>query len=434
LATGVLLMSMGPALARYHDRGATVLATLGKRELTERDFRHYVRQFALTDSEQDLDTTSPTRTALLRRYLDAVALEAKARQLGLEQRPEYRAAMALLEVKLLAHFHVEQHRDTLQNVTPVTPAQLAAEYDAHPEQFQQPPKFSARELLVLVKGNPAFPERGLSDAAAKRRAQQALTELRRGLGWENVTARYSDDLATRDRGGLVSDAEFGHRSAAVEAALRQQPLGVPGELLRTELGYHVVQVLSRQLTPQRLPLDAVRLELEQRCLERQREERHDAYLREARAAVGLQRLPDAERAGGLLEHSPLPEDAALAHLGQRTLTEADFRWFVRDAVLPSRRRVALAEPGARGRLLQTFLDQEVLAELARREGVPATSQWRRALREAQESLRADFVRQAEPEPPMTCSASAADRLAATESYLERLRQSVGLRQRVPSEE
>jgi hypothetical protein len=57
-------------------------------------------------------------------------------------------------------------------------------YEEHKSEYTRAPSFSARQVLVYVRGNPAFPERGLPESQARSKAQPALKRLRAGQSWD----------------------------------------------------------------------------------------------------------------------------------------------------------------------------------------------------------------------------------------------------------
>jgi peptidyl-prolyl cis-trans isomerase SurA len=113
--------------------------------------------------------------------------------------------------------------------------ELVKYYESHPDQFQRTGESRIRHLLVAVT-----PER---DAArAKARAEEALGKIRVGTSFSTVAVEYSDAPA----GG---DAEFltvhkGDLAPEIEAAAFSNPAGWLGEPIRTDAGWHLVQVVE----------------------------------------------------------------------------------------------------------------------------------------------------------------------------------------------
>jgi parvulin-like peptidyl-prolyl isomerase len=103
-------------------------------------------------------------------------------------------------------------------------------YDAHQDQFQRAsPEVKARHILLASH----------RDANARRQA------LKRGEDFAEVAREHSRDIDTRYRGG-----DLGYFSQADEPALwaasREMPLDNISKPVRTEYGYHLIQILERE--------------------------------------------------------------------------------------------------------------------------------------------------------------------------------------------
>jgi peptidyl-prolyl cis-trans isomerase SurA len=80
----------------------------------------------------------------------------------------------------------------------------------------------------------------------RKRAQAVQDEITKGLPLEQAAKKYSDDDKSRDNGGLLpkfGPGELGDRS--FEKVAFTLPIGQISSPLRTNLGYHIIQVVSR---------------------------------------------------------------------------------------------------------------------------------------------------------------------------------------------
>lgn len=120
-------------------------------------------------------------------------------------------------------------------------------------------------------------------------AQQILSQVQAGADFVTLARTYSQDTSTRDTGG---DLEFFPQGVLTsqevsDAAFALQPGQVSG-VIKSELGYHIVQVVERvpdmEVTPENMRLlqnKAVRM-----------------WLEALRAAADIQRFVPATTAGG----------------------------------------------------------------------------------------------------------------------------------------
>jgi hypothetical protein len=421
--------SLAPALILLLAAGdpAAPLATLGATPIREADFQAHLAATRSPEEAAAIARDPAARREALEAYLDGVALAARGRQLGVDRAPRLLKARELAEQRLLAELAAEHHRERLRGA-PVTEAELRREHALRGAALAPEPCFTARQLLVYVAGNPAFPERGRPEAEARARAEEALWRLRAGEGWSAVAGAWSDEPGARERGGLVRDASFDRVAPEVAQAARSQPLGRPGPVFRSALGYHVLQVEARVTGRTAPPFEQVRALLAERLAGERAARAREAFLAAARAEVGFRLREAGRRDAPLLGAGAVDPAAPLAEVDGEEVREADFRWFVEDAFLPGQRTAAGSRPGARRSLLAAYLDLRVLAAKARREGLHRGEPFARRRAAIEEGLLREFTEaQDGGGPPGQCSAGGPGRPAARRAYLDRLRTEVGLR-------
>ncbi|MFH1143144.1 MAG: peptidylprolyl isomerase [Candidatus Eisenbacteria bacterium] len=127
-------------------------------------------------------------------------------------------------------------RDTLQ----VDPREIQAYYDEHPTYFDTT-EVHARHVLIAV--GPAAPPESI--AAAQELADRVCAEARAGADFAELAARYSD-CPSKGQGG---DLGYFRRAQMVptfsETAFALAP-GAISDPVRTEFGFHVIQVQDRR--------------------------------------------------------------------------------------------------------------------------------------------------------------------------------------------
>lgn len=109
-------------------------------------------------------------------------------------------------------------------------SEIASYFAKNRELFNQPEQVHARHILV---DSPA--------TAAKVEA-----DLKGGAKFEDEAAKYSKDPSTKDRGGDLGF--FGRKQMvpAFESAAFSQPIGVVGQPVKSQFGYHIIEVLERK--------------------------------------------------------------------------------------------------------------------------------------------------------------------------------------------
>jgi parvulin-like peptidyl-prolyl isomerase len=404
------------------------LAALGKRVLREADFQRYLQQVYSPEQAEEINRNSSDRQNAIEEYLDSVAIAAKARRAGIDQETRFKKALELMEVKTLSHLVTERYRDRILRSSQVSPEEVKTYYEQHKHEFTEEPRFTAHHLLVYVRGNPAFPEKGLGDAEARAKAKAALAQLRAGKSWDAVAKTYSDDVGTSQKEGLIRDGQFGYFAPEVERAVRMQELGKPGEVVKTVFGYHVLQVEDRITEKVPRPFEQVKEMLTDRLSQQRSREARKAFMTPIWEEVGFKLREAGTRDGFLLDENAVAPEEVLAEVGGKNVLESDFRWFLKDALIPQQRMSAYSRPGARQGMLSSFLDMLVLEAKARKDGLDKTPDFvnRRVVME--EKLLSEFM-QARDKAGLFCQCGNTDeeRRSAQRDYFERVRAEVGLK-------
>jgi len=402
------------------------LATLGKRLIGEADFQRHLAGALSAEQRAAITQDAGKRQVALQKFLDGEAVLEKARQEGIPREPRFMKAVELMEMKSLAKLMTDRNRDAILHNSEVTAAEVQARYDAHKNELLVEARFTFRQVLVYVQGNPAFPDKGMTDAKARAKATKALAELRRGRAWEAVVKAYSDDVGSNGK-GLIRDGHFGYFAKEVESAIRTQPLGQPGQPFRSIFGYHVIEMVDRTLDGQPKPLDEVKAILEAQLRDERAAGARASFMAPIQEEIGLHITKAGKSEASLLDRDAVPTDAVLATVGNRQVSESDFQWFLKDAWMPGQRMAAYSRPGARQGMLRSFLDMLVLEAKARKDGLEQSSGFQHARGEMEERLLLEFMQERDKTGPgCDCGNTEDERRATLRRYFDRTRAEVGL--------
>ena len=151
-----------------------------------------------------------------------------------------RYAQAVPEERTIAYFAFTANQ--IPGGVP-QPSQQAIQqyYDAHMSDYSVPEEARSRHILIAVPENAD----AKTDAAAKAKAEMILKQLQAGGSWADLAKKYSDDPGSKDSGGELGPAERGKMVPAFDHAIFTQKIG-DIEIVRTNFGYHIVQVEERQ--------------------------------------------------------------------------------------------------------------------------------------------------------------------------------------------
>lgn len=139
-------------------------------------------------------------------------------------------------------------------------------------------KVAVRQVLVSLKatrrrlGGPAATAAAV-DVAARARAERLRKRLANGAEWTDVLGE-SDDRSTRsllrdpgrrDRAGFLDGYNYRRYGPSFAAVVRGLDVGAVSDPVKTDTGYHVVLVVSREVTRLKDALAGLREELRARA-------------------------------------------------------------------------------------------------------------------------------------------------------------------------
>jgi parvulin-like peptidyl-prolyl isomerase len=134
----------------------------------------------------------------------------------------------------------------LQKTPTPTEDQIKAYYEENKNKFKGKDSATARHILVAVRKNEKETDK-LTDEEARIKIAKAKAELTGGKSWEEVAKEYSDDPGSKENGGKYENFNPAQMVPEFAEAVRNQELGVIGEPIKTQYGYHIILVESRKI-------------------------------------------------------------------------------------------------------------------------------------------------------------------------------------------
>jgi parvulin-like peptidyl-prolyl isomerase len=118
----------------------------------------------------------------------------------------------------------------------LTRAEVERWHRQHLEKYSAPELVRASHILISpVNASPA------ADRAARTRADSLLSRIRAGESFSGLAARFSDDPATKDKGGDLGVFARGTMLQAFEDAAFAMHEGDLAGPVKTEVGYHIIR-------------------------------------------------------------------------------------------------------------------------------------------------------------------------------------------------
>ena len=155
---------------------------------------------------------------------------------------------------------------------PIERPDLVEFYQSHPDKFGVAAKVKWQQIQISVT-----PE--LSKLAAKKKLEEAIAELNRGVRFEKVAIKYSDGPTAKEGGGWDWMEAGNLADVKLEQKLFSMPLNKLSEIHETPDSICVVRILDRQAEG-RQPFEEVQEEIRATLVEEQNKNRPKKLLKE----------------------------------------------------------------------------------------------------------------------------------------------------------
>jgi peptidyl-prolyl cis-trans isomerase D len=143
---------------------------------------------------------------------------------------------------------VNQVRQGLQ----ISDDQLKAQYQQNIQQYQVPNRVHVEHILLMTVGK--------TDAEVeeiKKKAQDILSQAKKGSNFEDLAKKYSEDPGTKDKGGDLGWIVQGQTVAEFEKAAFSLPKGSISDLVKTQYGFHILKIMDKEAAHTK-PFDEVK--------------------------------------------------------------------------------------------------------------------------------------------------------------------------------
>jgi foldase protein PrsA len=120
--------------------------------------------------------------------------------------------------------------------------EIKAEYNKNPSDFNI---VTVRHILIGTV-DPQTQQPLKSDEEALKIANEVKAKLDKGGDWNQLAKQYSTDPGSKDKGGLYEKQTAGAWDPAFKKAANTQEIGKIGQPVKSQFGYHVMKVESRE--------------------------------------------------------------------------------------------------------------------------------------------------------------------------------------------
>jgi peptidyl-prolyl cis-trans isomerase D len=180
-------------------------------------------------------------------------LEAKITPADAEIKAEYEKNKSKYQVPerravRYALLDTNQLRQTVQIPEDV----LKKQYQDNIHQYEVPNQVHVQHILFKTVG-----QSDAEVAETKKKAEDVLKQARKGVKFDELAKKYSEDPGSKDKGGDLGWIRQGQTVPEFEKEAFSLALDQISDLVRTQYGFHIIKVLDKQ-TAHTKPFDEVR--------------------------------------------------------------------------------------------------------------------------------------------------------------------------------
>jgi len=233
-----------PALAQVTNPDSniapdTVVLTIGDKQMTRAQFE--VLLAALAQNGRPASSPAQKRQ-VAEQYSELETMAQEARKRKLDESAEVKQMMAIQADSYLANTLAKKVTDD----THFTELDLRSYYNDHKGEFEEA---KGSHILIRFKGStvPLKPnQKDLTDAEALAKAQDLRKQILAGADFATLAKAESDDVGSGAKGGDLGEFKHGQMVPAFDQAAFALPVGQVSEPVKTQFGYHIIKITSRE--------------------------------------------------------------------------------------------------------------------------------------------------------------------------------------------
>jgi parvulin-like peptidyl-prolyl isomerase len=202
-----------------------------------------------------------------------------------------RLTLDQFEESLRERLLIDAMKEAVTKDVTVTEDEVRAYYDSHKHDYTEPEARETQHILIspfakaAQGGGTIVPSEG-DWQAAKAEADKVRSEIQNGADFNVEARKYSDDGATRDAGGELGYIIRGQMVAQFEEAVFSLKKGELSRPVRTEYGYHLIQVSDIRPEAQ-IPYDQVKEKIRSSLLTARKDQAWESWLQATEDQLGV---------------------------------------------------------------------------------------------------------------------------------------------------
>lgn len=276
----VFLMSMVPVSICAGEN--PVLARIGDEKITSADLERVIGYYS-PDQQKQLQDDPQMRAALLRRIVQGKVLADIARSKGFDKREDIREQLRFLVNDYLAMEFVR--REIISKIE-VSEDDKKLYYKTYRESFMTPEMVKAAHILIRLGKNASEDEK----KRAREKAEDILERLKKGEDFADLAAEFSEDAASRDRGGDLGLFPRGTMAPDFEEVVFSLKPGETSGIVETHLGFHIIKLEERK-APALRSYKEVEEKIESEIFKQAKKSRVEDFIEKAMEESGVEFEP-----------------------------------------------------------------------------------------------------------------------------------------------
>lgn len=256
-----------------------VLAKIGDRKIMMSDFNRMI-SYQDAEKQKALEQNPVYKATVLQRLVQSIVLSKIARDKGFDKRPDIKEYFGIIEDDYLASQYLTKE---IVDKIKVTEEDMKLYYKTHENEFKTPEMIKSQHILIKVNKSASEEEK----KKAKGKAEDVLKKVKVGEDFAKLAAEFSDDTASKGKGGDLGFLQRGKMLREYEnAAFSLKPGGI-SDVVETPYGFHIIKVEEKNDSVLE-PYDNIKDKVKEKVFNEFRKARVDEYVGKAMNDAGVE--------------------------------------------------------------------------------------------------------------------------------------------------
>ena len=210
-----------------------LLAKIGDKKIMMSDFNRMISYYD-ADKRKALEENSIFKATILQRIVQGKVFSKIAKDNGFDKKPAIREQLDMLQDDFLASQYLLA--EIIEKIN-VTEDEMKLYYKMHGDEFRTPEMVRVRHILVI------FDKSGSEDLKkkTKEKAEAILKRVKAGEDFVKLASEYSDDAASKSKGGDMGFFPKGKMIPDFEKAAFSLRPGEVSDVVETQIGFHIIK-------------------------------------------------------------------------------------------------------------------------------------------------------------------------------------------------